>query len=397
MRAILHVDMDAFFAAVEQHDRPELRDRPIIVGHPARRSVVLTASYEARPYGVHSAMPSVQARRLCPQAIWVEPRMARYREISDRVFEIFAETTPLIEGLSLDEAFLDVTESLRLFGGIEAIGRWIKTRIRERTGLSASVGMAHNKLLAKLASELSKPDGLLLIEPHNLRAVLDPLPAGRLWTVGRKAQEALAAIGIRTIGDLRRADPAHLSGTLGRDVAHLQLLARGEDEREVEPHAREKSIGAETTFEQDLETFEDASAWLLRLSERVAARARRNGLRGRVVHLKVREPPFITHSRQATLAVPTDATDEIYSLARELLGRWWREGGARRVRLIGVSLGSFEMAAQTDLFARDTNAADSLQDRINDRFGDGSLTRGRTLRSGDIDEHGHRGGRQPDR
>lgn len=371
--------MDAFYAAVEQFDRPELRGRPVIVGFPAKRSVVLTASYEARPFGVHSAMPSAQAQRLCPQAVWVAPRMARYREVSARVFEAFAEATPVVEGLSLDEAFLDVTASLRLFGGMEPIGRKLKANIRERTGLTASIGMAHNKLLAKLASELGKPDGLLHIAPENVHAVLDPLPAGRLWTVGRQAQAALEAIGIRSIGQLRRADPERLSRALGRDAAHLQTLARGEDERPVQSDAREKSIGAETTFAKDLETFEQASAWLLRLCEKVAARTRHAGLRGRVVHLKLREPPFVTHSRQATLPSPTDATAEVHTMARDLLEKWWQTGGERRLRLLGVSLGGFEAAAQPDLFARVASASDSVQDRINARFGEGSLTRGRAL------------------
>ena len=381
MRAILHVDMDAFFASVEQFDRPELRGRPVIVGFPARRSVVLTASYEARPFGVRSAMPSMQAQRLCPQGIWVAPRMSRYREISARVFEVFSEVTPLVEGLSLDEAFLDATDSLRLFGGIAAIGRKLKANVRERTGLAASIGMAHNKLLAKLASELGKPDGLLHIPPDRVHGVLDPLPVGRLWTVGRRAQAALETIGIRTIGDLRRADPDRLGRALGRDVAHLQALARGEDERPVQPDAKEKSIGAETTFGQDLETLEQAAAWLLRLCEKVAGRSRRAGLRGRVVHLKLREPPFITHTRQATLPAPTDATAEIHSVARDLLEKWWQSGGGHRLRLLGVSLGGFEAAAQPDLFARGADATDSVQDRINARFGEGSLVRGRALPS----------------
>jgi DNA polymerase-4 len=385
MRAILHVDMDAFFAAVEQFDRPELRGRPVIVGHPQPRSVVLTASYEARPFGVRSAMPSTQARRLCPQAVWVAPRMARYREISARVFEVFAEVTPLVEGLSLDEAFLDVTDSLRLFGGTVAIGNRLKAGIRERTGLTASIGMAHNKLLAKLASELGKPDGLLHILPDRVHAVLDPLPVGRLWTVGRQAQAALERIGIRTIGDLRRADPGRVGHALGRDAGPLQALARGEDERPVQADAREKSVGAETTFARDIETLEQAAVWLLRLCEKVAARARRAGLRGRVVHLKVREPPFVTHSRQATLPAPTDATPEIHAVARALLVKWWQAGSGRKLRLLGVSLGGLGAAAQPDLFAPGANVADSVQDRINARFGEGSLVRGRSLASDEND------------
>jgi DNA polymerase-4 len=295
------------------------------------------------------------------------------------VFGVFAGVTPVIEGLSLDEAFLDVTASLRLFGGIEPIGRKLKADIRERTGLAASIGMAHNKLLAKLASELGKPDGLLHIAPDRVSAVLDPLPVGRLWTVGRQAQAALEGIGIHTIGELRRADPGRLARALGRDVTHLQALARGEDDRPVEPDAKEKSIGAENTFVHDLETFEQAAAWLLRLCEKVAARTRRAGLRGRVVHLKLREPPFVTHSRQATLPAATDATAEIHAVARDLLENWWQTGRGRKLRLLGVSLGGFETVAQSDLFARGADAADSVQDRINARFGDGSLIRGRAL------------------
>ena len=381
MRAILHVDMDAFFAAIEQHDHPELRGQPVIVAGPGRRSVVLTASYEARPFGVHSAMPTAQARRLCPHGLYVAPHFARYAAVSAQVFAVFAEATPLIEGLSLDEAFLDVSASLGLFGDIKAVGRHVKQRIRERTGLAASIGMAHNKLLAKLASELSKPDGLLRIAPDEVQATLDPLPVGRLWGVGRVAQQRLERCDIRSIGQLRLADPARLSRALGRNAAGLQRLACGADDRPVEPEREEKSIGAETTFDVDLDTFEDADAWLLRLSERVSERARRRRLRGRVVHVKLREPPFITHTRQARLPAPSDATAAIHGLARDLLVRWWRQRNGRRLRLLGISLGGFEEEAQADMFTAGSDGVDALQDSVNRRFGEGSLTRGATLRT----------------
>jgi DNA polymerase-4 len=386
-RAIIHVDMDAFYAAVEELDNPSLRGRPVIVGGLGRRGVVSTANYEARKYGVRSAMPTAQALRQCPDGVYIFPRHARYAEISAQVFEVFDGFTPEIEGLSLDEAFLDVTGSLKLFESVEAIGRQLKRAIRERTGLNASVGMAANKLVAKLASELSKPDGFLRIRPEDVRATLDPLPVGRLWTVGRVAEQKLHAIGVRTIGELVRCETSRLSRAIGREASGLQALARGEDERPVRAEVAEQSIGAENTFDIDIAEQAMAHAWLLRLSEKVAGRARARDFKGRTVTVKLREPPFVTHTRQAQLAAPGYATPEIYALARRLLDTWWNQQSQPRLRLLGVSLSGFGELAQNDLFmgGRSAPQADGIQDRINEKFGAGSLIRAGVLKTRDQD------------
>ncbi|WP_266171945.1 DNA polymerase IV [Dyella subtropica] len=382
-RSIIHVDMDAFYAAVEQLDRPELRGKAVIVGGLGPRGVVSTCSYEARRYGVRSAMPTVQARRLCPEGIYLVPRPARYEALSEQVFEVFHQVTPQVEGLSLDEAFLDVSASLRLLGTVEEIGRWIKQAIHERTGLIASVGMGPNKLLAKLASEISKPDGFLRLRAGEAATRLAPLPVGRLWTVGKVTEQALHRHGIRTIGELAACDPARLTRALGRQAAMLQALARGEDERAVEPVRAEQSIGAEHTFDTDLEQRVLAESWLLRQCERVAARARARDLRGITVTVKLREPPFVTYTRQAQLGAPSASVTEIYEVARRLLSLWWQTQSRPRLRLLGVSLSGFGTRPQEDMFAVDSKgvATDQVQDRINLRFGTGSLVRAGILRT----------------
>lgn len=382
-RSIIHVDMDAFYASVEQLDRPELRGRPVIVAGLGRRGVVSTCSYEARRYGVRSAMPTVQARRLCPDGVYLWPRAARYEEVSAEVFAVFEAITPEVEGLSLDEAFLDVSASLRLLGDVEAIGRRIKRDIRQRTGLTASVGMGPNKWLAKLASELSKPDGLLRIRAEEAPARLAPLPVGRLWTVGKVTEQALHRLGIRTIGELAACDPARLTRALGRQADLLQALARGEDDRPVEPVRAEQSIGAEHTFDDDVRSLELAASWLLRQCERVAERARARGLAGSTVTVKLREPPFVTYTRQARLRAPSASAADIYEVARRLLGTWWQTQPTPRLRLLGVSLSGFDRRPQEDMFApASTEAAtDQVQDRINLRFGTGSLVRAGSLRA----------------
>jgi DNA polymerase IV len=381
-RAIVHVDMDAFYASVEQLDHPEWRGLPVIVGSDSRRGVVATASYEARRFGVRSAMPGVTAKRLCPDGIFVAPRMARYAEASGHVFEILGRISPEIESLSLDEAFLDVGASLRLFGSLAAIGRRIKDEVFAETGLRCSVGMAHNKLLAKLATELGKPDGLYHLLPEKVAETLDPLPVGRLWTVGRVAEEQLARHGIRTIGALRRAPAGLLERELGSHGATLRRLAAGEDDRPVEPERGERSIGAENTFIEDLVTLDDARAWLMRLSERVGERARRHGLAGRTVTLKLRVPPFETMTRQAQLAAPSAHTREIYGLGERLLKRWWSERERPALRLLGVTLSGFVAdAPQPDLFAEPAAGRDDeLVDRINEKFGGGAIRRATGLK-----------------
>ncbi|WP_267225846.1 DNA polymerase IV [Dyella silvae] len=382
-RSIIHVDMDAFYASVEVLDQPGLRGLPVIVGGLGPRGVVSTCSYEARTFGVRSAMPIVQARRLCPDGVYVWPRMARYEELSDQVFDVFHQVTPLVEGLSLDEAFLDVTASLRLLGSIETIGRGIKEAIRERTGLVASVGMGPNKLLAKLASEMSKPDGFHRITAQGAADELAPLPVGRLWTVGKVTEQALHRMGIRTIGELAACDTARLAGALGRQVSGLQALARGEDDRCVEPAQAEQSIGAEHTFDVDVAELALAESWLLRHCERIAARARQRGLEGRTVTVKLREPPFVTHTRQAQLRAPSASASDIYAVARGLLKSWWQAQRRPRLRLLGASLSGFATERQQDLFdaVSDARVTDRVQDKINLRFGTGSLVRAGVLRT----------------
>jgi DNA polymerase-4 len=380
-RAILHVDMDAFYASVEQHDDPSLIGKPVIVGGLGRRGVVSTCSYEARRFGVRSAMPTAQAQRLCPDAIFLVPRMARYSEISAQVFAVLGEITPEIEGLSLDEAFLDVSGSLRLFGSPTEMARQIKQRVTEVTGLKCSVGISHNKWLAKLATELGKPDGLFEITHENRERLLDPLSVGRLWTVGKVAQEKLERGGYRSIGDVRRADAMSLRKLVGNHADLLLALANGRDERAVVADREEMSVGAETTFETDLTTVEEARAWLLKLSERVGERARRGQLRGRVVTIKLRTPPFHTETRQLTLAMSCDATDDIYAAAKRLLERWWLDKGTPSLRLIGVSLSGFNVEGEGgDLFASaDNQRKDRIVDSLNQKFGSGTLRRARTL------------------
>lgn len=405
-RAILHVDMDAFYAAIEQRDHPQWRGRPVIIGGIGKRSVVSTASYEARVFGVRSAMPGSVARRLCPDGVFVAPRMAHYAAVSREIFEVFARFTPVIESLSLDEAFLDVTGSIRLFGSPRAIGLAIKQGVREATGLSCSVGVAPNKLLAKLASELEKPDGLVELDHDTARARLDPLPVGKLWTIGRVAEEKLLALGIRTIGDLRQAPEAQVRRALGSHAATAQALARGEDERPVVPDRVEQSIGAEHTFGDDLVRLDDARAWLLRLAERVGERARADGLAGRTVTVKLRAPPFETHTRQVTLPAATASTDALYASGEALLVRWWSEQRRPRLRLLGISLSGLDgddepAVGQGDLFAPAPDAAlpgdatrvaapregeratgrDALVDAINRRFGRRTVARAATLRT----------------
>jgi DNA polymerase-4 len=382
-RAILHVDMDAFYAAIEVHDDPSLAGKPVIIGGDGPRSVVSTASYEARRYGVRSAMPGTTARRLCPDGIFIAPRMARYAEVSDQVFKVFETITPLVEGLSLDEAFLDVTASRRLLGDELTIARHIKAEVRAHTGLTCSIGVARNKLVAKMASEFGKPDGLSVIAPAEVTAALDPLPVGKLWTIGQVSAAALAKLGINTIGDLRRAPVTLVRRALGNHAEGAQRLAAGIDERPVLPDRDEKSLGAEHTFDADLTTPDEVHAWLLRLTERVAARMRRHGREGRTITVKLRTPPFETTTRRTTLAAPTAATATIYRAARALAEEWWATTRRPRLRLLGLSVSGFDAleAPQSDLFAApDEAAADRVVDRINEKFGSGAVRRAGALR-----------------
>jgi len=382
-RSIIHVDMDAFYASVEQLDRPELAGRPVIVGGGVERGVVAAASYEARRYGVHSAMPVREARRRCPQGAYLPVRMARYREVSAHIFDVFRSLTPLVEGLSLDEAFLDVTACARLFGSAEAMGRRIKQDVRAATGLTASVGMAPNKFLAKLASDLDKPDGFLLITPENLRQVLDPLPVSRIWGIGARSAEALHAAGIRSIADLRRAPEGRLKALLGRQAGRFQALARGEDERQVVPDEAEKSIGSEDTYEQDLHAADAMLERLMHHAEIVGRRLRRAALRGGTLTVKIRRGDFRTYTRSRSLPEPVDGTERIYEEVRALFEQWRREQPDTGVRLLGVSATNLTPSDQLALFddGRDRRRRiDRVVDEIRRQFGDDALRRGRNLR-----------------
>jgi DNA polymerase-4 len=288
MRAILHADMDAFFASVEQRDRPELRGRPVIVGGTGARGVVAAASYEARRFGVRSAIPTAQARALCPEGVFLRGDMRRYARESERIFEIFRRFTPLVEGLSLDEAFLDLSGTRRLHGSPAEAGRKLRAQVRAERELAVSVGIGPVKMVAKIASELAKPDGLLEVHAEGVRVFLDPLPVERLWGVGAVARERLAAQGVRSIGDLARADPRRLERTLGSYAVEAARLARGEDLREVEPCREAVSYGEENTFERDVSDRETLESALRSHAEAVARRLRRDGVRGRTIVVKLK-------------------------------------------------------------------------------------------------------------
>src|SRR5690606_29733654 len=324
-RAILHVDMDAFYASVEAHDDPTLRGEPLIVGGLGGRGVVAAASYEARKFGVHSAMPMREALRRCPHAICVRPRFARYKEVSSVVFGVFREFTPVVEGLSLDEAFLDVTRSQTALGEAASIGAQIKSRIRERTGLTASVGVAPNQLVAKIASDLRKPDGLVIVRPDEVGALLDPLPIRRLFGVGAKTASRLEALGVRTLQELRTAPDAVLRPVFGAYVALMKARAAGVDDRPVIADWDEKRISAEETFATDLIGRQRLHAELARLSDRVAERVRSRGwLAGRVI-VKIRRSDFRTYTRQHTIRPPTQDTAPLARAAAQLLEEWLGE------------------------------------------------------------------------
>jgi DNA polymerase-4 len=339
-RSILHLDLDAFYAAVEVLDRPELRGKPVIVGGPERRGVVAAASYEARKFGVHSAMPAATAKRLCPHGVFLPVRMSRYAVASDRVFAIYRRFTPLVEPLSIDEAFLDLTGCEKLFGSAREVARKIRETVREETGLTVSAGVAPNKFLAKIASDIGKPDGLVVVAPGEERAFLDPLPVGKLWGVGKVTGEALLRRGVRTIGELRALSRAEMARSFGAHGEHLHDLARGIDDRPVETEREVKSVGHEETYDRDLRDRGVLRREILSLSQRVAERLRRQGVRGKTVTLKVKYHDFVQVTRAITLADPTDDGGTIYRCAVELLAA--TDAGTRPVRLLGVSVSRFD-------------------------------------------------------
>jgi DNA polymerase-4 len=380
-RAILHVDMDAFYAAVEQRDRPELRGLPVIVGADPGggrgRGVVATCSYEARRFGVASAMPISQAFRLCPKGTYLPVDMEKYCRVSEQVMEALGRFTDLVEPVSIDEAFLDVTGSRRALGEAETIARAIKKTIRADTGLTASVGVATCKLVAKVASDMRKPDGLVVVPPGSEAAFLAPLPVRRLWGVGPKLEEALARAGIHSIGDLASGDPARLTRRLGVHGHDLAELAQGKDDRPVRAEADPaKSLGKEHTFGADTGDPQLLRSTLLGLADAVARRLRRHGLHARTLTLKYRDEDFHTVTRASTLEAPTDAGGVLFEIASRLLAS---VHGAKRVRLLGIYASGFG-EGQLGLFGESPSRADLVRDALEERFGEGAVTRASLLR-----------------
>ncbi len=383
--SILHVDMDAFYASVEQRDDPNLRGKPVVVGGSAEgRGVVCAASYEARKFGIHSAMPAITARRLCPQAVFLPVRMRHYAAVSRRLRAIFQEFTPLIEPLSLDEAFLDVAGCEGLFGPGPAIARRIKERVRAETQLTASVGVAPNKFLAKLASDLGKPDGLFVIEPDAVRTVLDPLPVGRLWGVGGRGEQRLHALGIYRVGQLATLPESILVDHFGSSGRRLRQLALGLDDRPVVPDEDARSISTEKTFAQDVADREALRLRLLDLVQHLGERLRRTGLRGRTVDVKVRTSDFRTYTRSLTLETPTDLTAQLWQAAAKLFDERVPDEWLP-ARLLGVGAGqlSRDQPVQGDLFdnpwREKQQALDQTVDAIRQRFGAASISRAALL------------------
>ena len=374
-RTILHVDMDAFYASVEQRDDPKLKGHPVIVGGSSRRGVVLAASYEVRPFGVRSAMSMAEALRRAPNAIVVPPHRERYEEASAQILGVLHRYTPLVEPLSLDEAFLDVTGSRSLFGSGRAIAEAIKEDIRRELGLTASAGVAPCKFVAKVASDLRKPDGLVVVEPNDVAAFLAPLPIERMWGVGPKTAPKMRALGYETLGDLARGDEATLRGALGAWGAEVARLARGLDARDVSPDSLAQSIGAEQTYEHDLEGSQAVGQTLLEHAARVARRLLRSGLAARCVTVKIKYSDFTLRSRRATLSEPVQATDAIHRAALALLERVPLDH--RRVRLTGVSVSALvgaraerDLFPETDAQRRRAAALEEVTARIADRYDD---------------------------
>ncbi|MBR5909054.1 MAG: DNA polymerase IV [Schwartzia sp.] len=376
-RIILHIDMDAFFASVEQRDHEEYRGKPVIIGGLGPRGVVSTASYEARKFGVHSAMPMVTAHRRCPDAIFLPGDHAKYSAVSRQIFSVLARFSPVIEQLSIDEGFLDLTGMERLMADPRAYGEEIKRAVREETGLTASVGVAPNKFLAKLASDMEKPDGLVVIRPEDAERVLAPLPVSRIFGVGKKTEARLSALGFKTIGQLAAADRSRLARALGdRMAAQLIALAHGLDDRPVEPTRAAQSIGREETFDEDIHSREEAERVLLSLSEEVGWRLRREGLSARTVTLKLRFAPFDTYTRQQTFPDPVSFDEDIFSAARALFRAFPVPPGAG-IRLLGVSVGGLTEEGELSLFD-DHEKKEKLYnaiDKIKGKFGEAILTR----------------------
>ena len=378
-RTIFHLDMDAFFAAIAVRDDPSLRGKAVLTGGSGPRGVVTTASYEARKFGCRSAMPTAQALRLCPHAVCVKVPGDKIREASAAVFDVLDDYSPKVQPLSVDEAFLDMTGTERLMGPAPAVARRLKDAVFAKTQLVASVGVAPNKFLAKLASDLEKPDGLTVITPDNLDAVLTPLGVGKLWGVGPAAEKRLHARGVRTVGDLRQLSEAELRDRFGENGNRLYRLSRGLDDRPVVTDRQAKSVGHEQTFGANLQHADQVRAVLLDQAEQVGWRLRRKARRAKGVTVKIRFGDFQTVTRSATLKRPSDTTAELWAAARGLFDAWAAQG-FRAVRLIGMSAGPLtDELPQAELFPdpeRDRRRSlDATLDRITDRYGKRTVRR----------------------
>jgi DNA polymerase-4 len=382
---IIHLDMDAFYPSVEVLDNPALKGKPVIVGGSSERGVVSSASYEARKFGIHSAQPIAKARRLCPDGIFLPVRMSRYQEISKQVFAIFHRFTPLVEPISIDEAFLDVTGSIRLFGQPENIAKKIKKIILAETGLTISAGVASSKFVAKIASDIDKPDGLTVVHPDGVKDFLDPLPVKKMWGVGKKTMLLLSGLNINTFKDLRQTPVEVLGKKFGKHGVKIHFLAMGIDERGVITEHDMKSIGHEQTFLQDMMSLDVAKKELLVLGNKVARRMRHKGLKGKTVTLKVKYSDFVQITRSTTLPEPTDDGLEIYTVACRLLKK--TEITKKPIRLLGVSLSQLSFSGigiQLSLFDQDPSSQkrqrlNTVLDSLYEKFGDKSVVPGTLL------------------
>ena len=384
---ILHIDMDAFYAAVELRDQPELKGLPVVVGgSPKGRGVIAASSYEARKYGIFSAMSSAQALRLCRDLVFIKPRMEHYAKISKQIRGIFHQYTSVIEPIAFDEAFLDVSGCEKLFGDSVSIAKQIKQQINSETGLVASAGVAPNKFLAKVASDLEKPDGLTVVTPDGIQAFLDPLPIKRIWGVGKVTEEKFARMGIRTVADMRQLDIESMRAKFGINSEHFFRLARGLDTRPVVSDRHAKSISHETTFGRAIYSIENLVAWILELSDQVARRMRRYDIVGKTVNLKIRFGNFETITRAQTISGPSHCTRVLSEAAIELLQRTLAPSGNDRIdrgiRLLGMGVSNLSLPKQQtqgQLFdgeeRQKQNRIDRASDAIRDRFGSGSLRR----------------------
>ncbi len=372
--------MDAFYASVEQLDNTDLIGKPVLVGPRSRRGVVLTASYEARPFHVGSAMPMAEALRRCPHAVVVPPRFERYTGLSQKIMQVFKDFSPQVEAISLDEAFLDMTGAEHLFGSPQRMGEQIRSAVLQATGLHVSVGLAASKYVAKVASGVCKPDGLLVVEPDNTEAWLAPLPVARLWGAGPKTQAKLNRLGYTTIGDIARADPAVLSSQLGSTGAHFHALAHGRDPRRVEGARRSRSMGSERTLNEDVVERADIARHLQRSADRIARRLRRKEILAGGVRVRLKTTDFRLISRQCSLAAPTDVARTLFEAGVGLLDRFEEPGPFRLVGLTAFDLRKGTASGQGDLFTdgRDRRLEATL-DALSARFGDNVVRRARDL------------------